>query len=135
MSITGGCLCGAIRYELANPPGAAVICHCKNCQKQAGSAFSTIVGTSDADFSITQGQTKDYVDQETDSGNKVHRHFCGDCGSPIYSALDAQPGAVYVKSGTLDDTSSFQPQVHVWCSTKQPWVELPDGTPQLAQQS
>ena len=135
MAIAGGCLCGAVRYELAQPPAAAVVCHCRNCQKQAGSAFSTIVATSDAEFSLTKGATKDYVDSATVSGNRVHRHFCGDCGSPIYSALEAQPGAIYVKSGTLDSTEDFQPQVHVWCSTKQPWVELPDGVPQLAQQT
>jgi hypothetical protein len=113
----------------------AVVCHCRNCQRQAGSAFSTIVGTSEDDFKFTAGTPKEYVDTDTDSGNTVRRFFCGDCGSPIYSALDAQPGAIYVKSGTLDETSSFKPQAHVWCSSKQNWVEIDSAVPQMAKQS
>lgn len=135
MSAKGGCLCGAIQYEIDPEPQMAVVCHCRNCQRQAGSAFSTIVGTSEDQFRFTAGEPKEYVDTDTDSGNTVRRFFCGNCGSPIYSALDAQPGAIYVKSGTLDDTSNFQPQAHVWCDTKQGWVKIDSSVPQLAKQS
>ena len=131
---TGQCLCGAITYQYPNDPVMAAVCHCKNCQRQAGSAFSTLVGVPAAEFELT-GEPKLYVDGDTDSGNQVERYFCGNCGSPIYSALPSQAEMIFLKSGTLDDTSGFQPAVHVWSSTKQNWYEIAEGVPQLAKQT
>lgn len=131
---SGQCLCGDVRYELTVPLAMAGVCHCRNCQRQAGSAFSTLVGVPKPGFAITSGTPKRYLDGDTTSGTPVERYFCGNCGSPIYSALPAQPDMVFVKSGTLDDTSDFAPQFHVWCSTKQPWVTLEEGIPTMAQQ-
>jgi len=135
MSETGGCLCGAIRYELANTPAMTGVCHCKNCQRQAGSAFSTLAGVPKSEFTLTAGELKLYVDGDTKSGNSVERWFCGNCGSPVYSALGSQPDSIFLKTGTMDDTSGFDPQFHVWCDTKQNWVELKEGVPQIATQS
>lgn len=135
MAITGHCLCGAVAYQFENPPAMTGVCHCKNCQRQAGSAFSTLAGVPAAEFSFTKGQPKLYEDSDTVSGNTVSRYFCGDCGSPIYSAIPSQPDTLFLKTGTLDDTSSFAPQFHVWCDTKQNWVTLEDGVPQMATQS
>ena len=135
MSLTGQCLCGHIKYELAAAPAMSGVCHCKNCQRQAGSAFSTIAGVANADFNMTGGEPKLYQDGETQSGNTVERYFCGNCGSPIYSVVPGSPDMKYVKTGTLDDTSEFKPQFHVWCDTKQNWVDLQDGVPQMATQS
>ncbi|MFK7915827.1 MAG: GFA family protein [Pseudomonadales bacterium] len=135
MATSGQCLCGSIQYELANPPAMTGVCHCKNCQRQAGSAFSTLAGVATADFSFTAGTPKLYEDSDTKSGSTVQRFFCGDCGSPIYSALPSQPDMIYLKTGTMDDTSEFTPQFHVWCDTKQNWVELAEGVPQMATQS
>ena len=103
MSHTGGCLCGAIKYEFENDPAVYGVCHCLNCQKQAGSAFSTLASVAKADFKMT-GEPKLYVDEETTSGNAVERYFCGNCGSPIYSALPSQPDSIFLKTGTMDDT-------------------------------
>lgn len=131
MEITGQCLCGAIKYELLNPPAMTGVCHCKNCQRQAGSAFSTLAGVAKSDFSLTLGKMKLYEDGDTDSGNTVKRFFCGDCGSPIYSAVPDSPDMVFLKTGTMDDTTGFTPQFNVWCSTKQNWVDLPQGVPAM----
>ncbi|MEJ2089927.1 MAG: GFA family protein [Gammaproteobacteria bacterium] len=68
-------------------------------------------------------------------GNSVERYFCGNCGSPIYSALPGIPDTIYLKTGTLDDTGGFAPQFHVWCDSKQEWVELREGVPTMAKQS
>lgn len=135
MSETGSCLCGAIKYELENTPAMTGVCHCKNCQRQAGSAFSTLAGVPKNEFKLTAGEPKLYVDGDTKSGNQVERWFCGNCGSPIYSALGSQPDNIFLKTGTMDDTSAFNPQFHVWCDTKQNWVDLKDGVPQMATQS
>ena len=134
MGRSGGCLCGAIRYQIPESSLMEAICHCKNCQKQAGSAFSTLAGIKKSDFKLT-GEPKIYVDSVTDSGASVERFFCGTCGSPIYSALPSQPDVIYLKTGTLDDTSKFNPSIHVWASTKQNWVEIDKDVPQLQKQS
>ena len=131
MSATGQCLCGEIKYSLDNPPAMTGVCHCKNCQRQAGSAFSTLAGVPVPEFHITQGQPKLYKDADTDSGDAVERFFCGNCGSPIYSKVPSQAEMVYLKTGTLDDTSSFAPQFHVWSGSKQNWVELAEGVPAM----
>ena len=134
MTTTGQCLCGAIRYEISSAPSVTGICHCKNCQRQAGSAYSTIAGVPKADFSVTAGVPKRYEDADTASGNPVQRYFCGNCGSPIYSALPGQPDSIYLKSGTLDDTSTFKPMFQAWCDSKQDWVRLEEGVPAMAAQ-
>jgi len=134
MTITGQCLCGSIKYEISSEPAMSGICHCKNCQRQTGSAFSTLAGASKADVSFTQGEPKLYQDSETDSGNTVERYFCGNCGSPIYSATAGQPDTLFFKTGTLDDTTTFAPQFHVWCDSKQDWVALEEGVPQIPKQ-
>jgi len=134
MAHTGRCLCGDIKYQFPNAPAVSGVCHCKNCQRQAGSAFSTLAGVPAAEFEMT-GEPKLYKDPDTLSGNTVERYFCGNCGSPIYSAIPSQPDMLFLKTGTLDDTSTFTPAFHVWCSTKQNWVSLEEGVPQMETQS
>ena len=133
MASSGQCLCGDIKYSVAGAPAMTGVCHCKNCQRQAGSAFSTLAGVPVAEFQITQGELKLYEDADTKSGNPVQRYFCGNCGSPIYSAIPAQPNMIFLKTGTMDDTSGFTPQFHAWCSTKQDWVGLEEGVPTMAE--
>ncbi len=134
MSVTGQCLCGAVRYEIDNEPAITGVCHCKNCQRQAGSAFSTLAGVPKTEFSLVSGEPKLYRDGDTESGNEVERYFCGDCGSPIYSVIPGAPDDLYLKTGTLDDTGTFKPQFHAWCDSKQNWVVLEEGVPVMGKQ-
>ena len=134
MPLTGQCLCGEITYQVENAPAVTGVCHCKNCQRQAGSAFSTLAGVPKEEFSFTSGVPKLYEDGDTSSGNTVQRYFCGTCGSPIYSMIPDQPDTMFVKTGTLDDTSSFVPQFHVWCDSKQNWITLDEGVPAIPRQ-
>jgi len=124
--IEGGCNCGSIRYRIDGKPVIVAQCHCRNCQRQSGSAFSLNVMVRQADVTI-QGEPKVYVDHDTASGNPVYRKFCGECGSPVFSDLSASNGMTIVKAGTLDDPAGLTPAVSVWTSTKLPWVELPEG--------
>ena len=135
MAITGQCLCGNVKYQFENPLAMTGVCHCKNCQRQAGSAFSTLAVVPKTEFTFTAGEPTLYEDGDTRSGNTVKRYFCGNCGSPLYSTLPDQPDNVYLKTGTMDDTSAFQPMFHVWCETKQDWVDLDDAVPQMQTQS
>lgn len=117
----GGCLCGAIRYSISGEPLVTAVCHCTHCQKQGGSAFSVVAVVTDSQYSQT-GVTRVYGDTG-DSGKGVQRHFCGDCGSPIVSLVEAMPGLTMVKAGTLDDPKGLKPSQEVWCGSA--WDAVP----------
>jgi hypothetical protein len=126
---SGGCLCGLVRYEAPAVPLGVSICHCRDCQKQAGSAFS-IIAVFPRDAIRFTGTTSLYEGQG-DSGEPVLRHFCGRCGSPLYSdngAMRAR-GIIAIKAGTLDDVSDLVPMRHFWADSRQPGIEIPEGTP------
>ena len=115
--IQGGCNCGAIRYRIEGKPVVVAQCHCKNCQRQSGSAFSVNLIVP-AEGVSTTGILTTYEDRDTLSGNPVYRRFCGACGSPIFSNLSDSNGMSIVKVGTLDVPAPFAPSISVWTSTK-----------------
>lgn len=78
MSITGGCQCGAVRFRVDGEPGEASICHCRMCQKATGGLFGPFVSAPVEAVVWTRGRPKRFQ-----SSNKVHRGFCGDCGTPL----------------------------------------------------
>ncbi|MFZ1742978.1 MAG: GFA family protein [Pontixanthobacter sp.] len=121
-TITGGCLCGEIQYEIDGDPVMQIACHCTHCQRQAGSAFSTIVGAVEPALKVS-GEPKTYQDSG-ESGHAVWRQFCGSCGSPLFSKVETVPGLIFIKAGTLHDPSAFPPLAHIWTKSKQDWVEL-----------
>ena len=127
--MTGGCLCGQVRYTADAEPIFTGICHCKNCQKQSGTAFSIVVAIPKSVVSIT-GTTKRFEDKP-DSGLPMARVFCPNCGSPILSDAAAMPDAAIIKAGTLDDTSWLKPAMEIYCDSKQPWVELSGNLPRF----
>lgn len=118
--VSGGCLCGQVRYRARTARARAMVCHCRDCQKQSGSAFSVLFGLPAKDF-LLEGVLNTFVGT-ADSGRTVHRRFCPDCGSPVLTELPAQPGMVIVKGGTLDDPSWLAPGLHLWHKSAQPWV-------------
>jgi hypothetical protein len=122
--LTGGCLCGQVRYAAPGDPIFQAVCHCRNCQKQAGSAFSVIVGAPMAALTLT-GELSTYDDQG-ETGGVVHRRFCPKCGSPVLSEAATAPGLALIKAGTLDDPTWLDPKMHVWCASAQPWSPIPD---------
>ena len=127
MHLTGGCLCGQVRYTISADPVFVGVCHCTNCQKQSGAAYSVNVGVRQDALEL-QGTLKTYVDHG-DSGRQVLRRFCPDCGSPVITDAEAIPGMHIVKAGTLDDSSGLRPQRQIFCASKHPWVPLLDGVP------
>jgi hypothetical protein len=133
MAMTGGCLCGQVRYTMAAEPAMMLICHCKNCQKQGGGAFSVNAGVPAAAVTL-EGVMKTFVDHG-ESGRPVQRRFCPECGSPILSEIEGAPGMLLIKAGTLDDVSSVVPQVEFFCDSAQPWVKLDGARKRLARQT
>lgn len=123
---TGGCQCGAIRYEFSGDPKLVVACHCTDCQRQSGSAFGMTLVVDEADFRLTQGELKTFS-SESAAGRAKLGAFCPDCGTRIYHKPEWRKGSVSVKPGTLDDTQWLQPTVHLWTNSKQGWVTIPDG--------
>ena len=81
-SYSGQCLCGDITYEISGEPSMAGVCHCKNCQRQAGSAFSTLWGVPKTSITFSGSEPKLYLDAETSSGNQVERYFADVVGRP-----------------------------------------------------
>ena len=128
--IEGGCLCGAVRYTCDQQPVVTAICLCTHCQRQSGSAFSVNLGIPKGSLKLTGDSLVSYRDTGS-SGQPVHRKFCGKCGSPILSDVEATPQVDFLKAGTLDDPSWVQPQAAIWCNSAQPWTTLPEGIPQF----
>ena len=129
MTMTGQCLCGAVSYKIEGDMQMCGVCHCKNCQRQAGSSYSVLFAVGDDQIEITGDLTT--YDDHSDTGNVVHRHFCGTCGSPAKTSLPTQPGVTFIKAGTLDDTSVLKPSIHFWTGSKQGWVTINADVPQM----
>jgi len=128
VNITGGCLCGKVRYDGNTDPIVTCVCHCHNCQKASGSAFSIVVAVSEQALNV-QGDLKTYEDN-SDSGNPNFRSFCPACGSRVMDQSEAAPGMLMLQVGTLDDPSWVKPAIQIYCDSAQPWVSL-DGEWQM----
>jgi hypothetical protein len=129
MTLKGRCLCGDVRYQIDSLPTVMGVCHCKDCQRQGGSAFSCMAGVPKSEFAVLRGTLASYSGGATESGDTADNRFCPRCGSPIYTELDSQPGLLFLKVGTLDDTDWFEPQFHVWHEHSQQWVAISDIVP------
>jgi hypothetical protein len=129
-ALTGRCLCGQIQYAANADPAIIAVCHCKNCQKQTGTAFSVIVGIPKSAISI-QWKLKTFRDIG-DSGQAVERNFCSECGSPIITDVAVMPELTFVKAGTLDDTSWLVPKIHIYCDSAQHWSLIPEDCQKFA---
>lgn len=129
--ISGGCLCGAIRYQSKAEPEMIVACHCKTCQQNTGTAFSLNVAMPAGKVTITGDSLTTYEERSTPDSEPFYRSFCSLCGSPISGEGTAYPGVLFLKAGTLDDSSWVKPTAHMWCGQKQPWVSIEEGVPQF----
>jgi hypothetical protein len=121
----GGCQCGAVRYEIGDEPTGLNVCHCTDCQRQSGSAFSMSLRVPAASLRFISGTVKTFQ-MAGESGKPKDCAFCPQCGTRLYHALPGSPW-VMVKPGTLDDPSHFKPVAHIWTRSKQPWIRIPDG--------
>jgi hypothetical protein len=127
----GGCACGAIRYECKAPPLRMVNCHCRDCQRASGSAYSASLIMAANTVRLVSGECKEYG-SEAESGNIAKREFCGVCGTPLFARSMARPDVVVVKASSLDDSSWFAPEADVWIESAQPWDHMNPGIPKFA---
>ena len=124
----GGCHCGAVRYTVTKAPELTFYCHCNDCQRTSGSPYSMELMV-ERDAVQFNGALSSYV-VVGDSGSPVTRFFCPKCSSGMYLDCDADPDYLFLKVGSLDDASWVTPQMHIFTSAKQPWVQIDDGLPQ-----
>ena len=133
--LTGGCLCGAVEYEIPDALLYAGYCHCSECRRFSGSPFSAFGGIAKADFRLLKGaeSIKHYAkNANTTLG------FCGICGSSLYAAK-TQREMINLRLGTLRDVPSLAPQAHAFVASKAPWYEIRDdlvqfeGAPSVSQ--
>jgi hypothetical protein len=122
---TGGCLCGAVRYELSGPALFGGNCYCSDCRKTS-SSHSAVMAVPIAAVKVT-GEVREYS-SPGDSGNMVTRTFCPVCGTGLFSK-GARPGVMMVKAGTLDDPEHFKPMASVYASRAPSWDRPPEGLP------
>jgi hypothetical protein len=114
---TGGCQCGAVRYEFKVKPDNACICHCRMCQKQFGNFFGSFAGSHRDNFRITRGTLSHFK-----SSDDALRGFCRDCGTPLtYEAL-SRPH-VSVSIGSLDRHTEMKPEFSYGGEAKEPWLD------------
>jgi hypothetical protein len=122
-SHSGGCLCGAIRYTLTAPLNSVIACHCSHCRKISGAGSSHNVAIPTSALSITMGEPKVYADT-ADSGNRLNRYFCANCGSSLFSRREKMPEMTVLKAGTLDDASGLKLAMNIWTDSALPWMHL-----------
>ena len=127
---TGGCLCGAVRYESGGEPAFSLQCHCRDCQRASGAAHVSAVRMPSAEFRIIQGVPKTYV-AHADSGNAISRVFCGDCGTPLYVQVSTRPDIVGLRVTTFDDPSWFKPDANIFTKSAQPWDHFDPAVPKF----
>ena len=125
LMLTGGCLCGAIRYTVSVPLREVYFCHCAQCRRAQGSAFAASVPAPRAAFKLLQGeaQLKSYR-----SSPHKRRWFCGECGAPLYSEVDEAP-LLRLRAGSLDDSSPLTPVAHIFAEARPAWDAILDQLP------
>lgn len=121
-AISGGCLCGNVRYSFDAEPTFVGLCHCQDCQKFTGSAFAVVIGVAKSTVSTT-GTLKGFT-KRGDSGKSIERRFCPECGASVMDEVEAMPDIVMIATGTLDDPSWVKPASQIYCASAQPWVQL-----------
>ena len=126
--VTGGCLCGAVRFRLDARPDWISYCHCRDCRKASGAPVVVFVGAAGAGVSF-EGKAEPAIHR---SSPEVRRSFCPRCGSPIAYEDAGLPGMIYFFLGAFDEPESFPPRHHAFESQRLPWLRIDDGLPRHA---
>lgn len=126
-SLTGGCLCGAVRYAIDGALRHITHCHCGMCRKVHGAAFATYARLGRRRFRLVSGESalRSHVSSEG-----VTRQFCGTCGSQLFWSKKDAPDAISITLGTLDGDPGGRATAHIYAKDRAPWFEITDALPQ-----
>ena len=125
----GSCLCRSVQYQASELIGPYVYCHCESCRKSNGSAFAANISSPIDTFEISAGS--EFV-KAYESSPKKFRHFCTNCGSPLFTKVGDNPKVVRIRLGTLDTPFSDKVAAHIFVDDKAPWHQLDDATTKFA---
>jgi hypothetical protein len=123
--ITGGCLCGSVRYRSANPPERSTLCHCSTCRRVSGSHALGLVTVARKGFQFTANFPAEYR-----SSVSVVRPFCSKCGTPLTYLHEGWPDAIALTISSLDVPNDAPPTDHTWMSEAIAWDKPSDGLKQ-----
>jgi hypothetical protein len=126
--LEGGCACGAVRYRLESAPMFVHCCHCRDCQRQTGSAF-VLNALIETDRITPLAGDPEPVPVPTDSGRPHDIWRCRACRTAVWSDYGGRAKLRFVRIGTLDDPTALAPDVHIYTRSKLPWIGLPEGVP------
>jgi hypothetical protein len=127
LPLTGGCNCGAVRFEVSAPLVAASYCHCRRCQRRSGAAASPNAHPATDSFRIVKGEDRLRKWKPDDGGEKW---FCGDCGSALFGRNPSHADPIAVRMGAFDEDPGIRPSVRQFVSYAAPWEPIPgDGLP------
>lgn len=132
MEITGGCLCKAVRYRSMAVPIVTRFCWCRVCQYLGAGNATVNVCFHTSTFSV-EGTPLDYR-SVADSGNIMHRRFCGTCGTQLFSEAEVRPHLIFVRAGTLDDPEIAKPAMSIWTSQAPSWACIDTQIPRVEKQ-
>ena len=122
-SRTASCRCGQLRAAASGEPVRVSVCHCLDCQKRTGSAFS-VQARWPVDQVAIEGQSKVWA-HFADSGNRITHHFCPECGSTVHYSIEGKfDGLVAIPLGAFDEPYFAAPAFSVWEERKHEWVEI-----------
>jgi hypothetical protein len=120
--ITGHCLCSGVTYSVDAAPVWQGVCYCANCQRQTASAFSLIVGVPSGALALEGDTLASFKTASEGYQSTTQRWFCSACGSPMFSTIESLPDVAFLKAGTIDDLSWFEPTAEIWTGSAQPWA-------------
>ena len=126
MTMTGGCVCGAVRYRTEAEPVMAGYCHCRDCQRTGGGGHVGFIGLPRAAVTVA-GETRSYS-LPAGSGRMTTRHFCAVCHSLVYGTSEVT-GGMSLYAGTLDDPALFKPRIAIYVRSRPPWDDSSRGLP------
>jgi hypothetical protein len=130
--LTGGCLCGGVRYEIAEPLVSAAYCHCTRCQRRTGTAASAQARVVPGSLRITRGE--DLV-REWRAEDGWPKCFCSNCGGALWSKSPDEEGLMSVRLGTFDDDPGIRPRHRQFVAYAAAWEPIPDdGLPRYDEQ-
>jgi hypothetical protein len=122
-SLTGGCGCGAVRYEITSPLVSATYCHCTRCQRRTGTAASANARVEPGSFRVVSGE--DRLSAWKPEGG-AEKWFCGDCGSALFSRMPDDRSQIGVRLGSFDSDPGIRPSAHQFVAYAAVWEQLPD---------
>jgi hypothetical protein len=122
-SLTGGCACGAVRFELTEPPVRALYCHCTRCQRRTGTAAAATARVNEGAVRITQGE--DRLRRWKPEGG-LAKAFCGDCGSALFAEHPESGAVAGVRMAAFDEDPGIRPSARQFTAYAAPWEPIPD---------